>query len=122
MSPDAELIVASSARCTWSPSALGVGLFVMFLRSESRTGPTPPDEDDGGGGNDRVPAPAQDLAVRRHPAARRGPAQRAPALARAPGRPAAGPRAAARPRAGAGAPAGSRGPLAQRCAYWRAVA
>src|SRR5215217_5690904 len=37
--------------------ALGVGLFVMFLRSETTDPWQPPDEDDGGGGggNDRLP-------------------------------------------------------------------
>ena len=34
---------------------LGLALFVMFLRSGSRSGFKPPEEDDGGGGgNDRV--------------------------------------------------------------------
>src|SRR3954468_22278078 len=37
--------------------ALGAGLFVMFLRSETTEPWQPPDEDDGGGGggNDRLP-------------------------------------------------------------------
>lgn len=35
--------------------ALGVVLFVLFLRSESGSGQRPPEEDDGGGGgNDRI--------------------------------------------------------------------
>jgi hypothetical protein len=35
--------------------ALGLVLFVMFLRSESRSGFKPPEEEDGGGGgNDRI--------------------------------------------------------------------
>jgi hypothetical protein len=35
--------------------ALGLVLFVMFLRSETRSGFKPPEEDDGGGGgNDRI--------------------------------------------------------------------
>lgn len=34
---------------------LGMALFVMFLRSGSRSGFKPPDDDDGGGGgNDRI--------------------------------------------------------------------
>ena len=36
--------------------ALGVGLFVMFLRSETTQPWKPPEEDDGGGGNDRLPS------------------------------------------------------------------
>jgi hypothetical protein len=54
MSPDAELMVIFGTLHLIAV-ALGVGLFVMFLRSESSGGRTPPDEDDGGGGNDRVP-------------------------------------------------------------------
>ena len=35
--------------------ALGLALFVMFLRSGSRSGFKPPEDDDGGGGgNDRI--------------------------------------------------------------------
>ena len=54
MSPDAELMVIFGTLHLIAV-ALGVGLFVMFLRSESSQGGRPPDEDDGGGGNDRVP-------------------------------------------------------------------
>ncbi len=54
MSPDAELMVIFGTLHLIAV-ALGVGMFVMFLRSESSQGGRPPDEDDGGGGNDRVP-------------------------------------------------------------------
>jgi hypothetical protein len=54
MSPDAELMLIFGTLHLIAV-ALGVGLFVMFLRSESSHGSTPPDDDDGGGGNDRVP-------------------------------------------------------------------
>ena len=55
MSPDAELMLIFGTLHLIAV-ALGVGLFVLFLRSESQQGFKPPDEDDGGGGNDRVPA------------------------------------------------------------------
>src|SRR3954452_16514645 len=54
MSPDAELMLIFGTLHLIAV-ALGVGLFVLFLRSESQQGSKPPDEDDGGGGNDRVP-------------------------------------------------------------------
>ena len=54
MSPDAELMVIFGALHLIAV-ALGVGLFVLFLRSESNQGWKPPEEDDGGGGTDRVP-------------------------------------------------------------------
>jgi hypothetical protein len=54
MSPDAELMVIFGTLHLIAV-ALGVGLFVLFLRSESSQDKAPPDEDDGGGGNDRVP-------------------------------------------------------------------
>ena len=54
MSPDAELMLIFGTLHLIAV-ALGVGLFVLFLRSESQQGFKPPDEDDGGGGNDRVP-------------------------------------------------------------------
>jgi hypothetical protein len=55
MSPDAELMVIFGTLHLIAV-ALGVGMFVMFLRSESSHGSKPPDEEDGGGGNDRVPS------------------------------------------------------------------
>ena len=54
MSPDAELMLIFGTLHLIAV-ALGVGLFVMFLRSETTQGFKPPDEDDGGGGNDRIP-------------------------------------------------------------------
>jgi hypothetical protein len=54
MSPDAELMLIFGTLHLIAV-ALGVGLFVLFLRSESQQGFKPPDEDDGGGGNDRQP-------------------------------------------------------------------
>ena len=54
MSPDEELMVIFGALHLVA-LALGVVLFVMFLRSESGSGQRPPEEDDGGGGgNDRI--------------------------------------------------------------------
>jgi hypothetical protein len=54
MSPDEELMVIFGALHLVA-LALGVILFVMFLRSESGSGNRPPEEDDGGGGgNDRI--------------------------------------------------------------------
>ena len=55
MSPDAELMLIFGTLHLIAV-ALGVGLFVLFLRSEPQQGFKPPDEDDGGGGNDRLPA------------------------------------------------------------------
>jgi hypothetical protein len=53
MSPDQELMVIFGALHLVA-LALGLGLFVMFLRSD-RSGFKPPDDDDGGGGgNDRI--------------------------------------------------------------------
>jgi hypothetical protein len=54
MSPDAELMLIFGTLHLIAV-ALGVVLFVMFLRSETTQPWKPPDEDDGGGGNDRVP-------------------------------------------------------------------
>jgi hypothetical protein len=54
VSPDEELMVIFGALHLVA-LALGVVLFVMFLRSESGYGRRPPDDDDGGGGgNDRL--------------------------------------------------------------------
>jgi hypothetical protein len=54
MSPDEELMVIFGALHLVA-LALGVVLFVMFLRSESGSGHRPPEEEDGGGGgNDRI--------------------------------------------------------------------
>src|SRR4051795_3189336 len=117
MSPDAELMLIFGTLHLIAV-ALGVGLFVLFLRSESQQGFKPPDEDDGGGGNDRVPGRPKTstsggvplpvpLPARAHPPPARGvaaprprPAQGAAALARATGRPPAGSRAPSGPRAG----------------------
>ena len=56
MSPDAELMLIFGTLHLIAV-ALGVALFVMFLRSETTRPWKPPDEDDGGGGgNDRLPA------------------------------------------------------------------
>src|SRR3954452_4835999 len=55
MSPDAELVLIFGTLHLIAV-ALGAGLFVMFLRSETTQPWQPPDEDDGGGGgNDRLP-------------------------------------------------------------------
>jgi hypothetical protein len=56
MSPDAELMLIFGTLHLIAV-ALGVGLFVMFLRSETTQPWKPPDEDDGGGGNDRIQGP-----------------------------------------------------------------
>jgi hypothetical protein len=54
MSPDEELMVIFGALHLVA-LALGLVLFVMFLRSEAGSGFKPPEDDDGGGGgNDRV--------------------------------------------------------------------
>jgi hypothetical protein len=54
VTPDEELMVIFGALHLVA-LALGVVLFVMFLRSEAGSGHRPPDEDDGGGGgNDRI--------------------------------------------------------------------
>jgi hypothetical protein len=56
MSPDEELMVIFGALHLVA-LALGLVLFVMFLRSGSRSGFRPPEDDDGGGGgNDRLPS------------------------------------------------------------------
>jgi hypothetical protein len=56
MSPDAELMLIFGTLHLIAV-ALGVLLFVMFLRSETTQAWKPPDDgDDGGGGNDRLPA------------------------------------------------------------------
>ena len=107
MSPDAELMLIFGTLHLIAV-ALGVGLFVMFLRSETTQPWKPPDEEDGGGGgNDRLPKHAEDLALGRPAAARRGPALGAATLARPPARPQGAPGAPPGPRAGAGGPAGS---------------
>jgi hypothetical protein len=55
MSPDAELMLIFGTLHLIAV-ALGVFLFVMFLRSETTKPWQPPDEEDGGGGgNDRLP-------------------------------------------------------------------
>jgi hypothetical protein len=54
MSPDEELMLIFGALHLVA-LALGVVLFVMFLRSEAGSDSRPPEDDDhGGGGNDRV--------------------------------------------------------------------
>jgi hypothetical protein len=54
MTPDEELMVIFGALHLVA-LALGIVLFVMFLRSESGYGRRPPEDDDGGGGgNDRL--------------------------------------------------------------------
>jgi hypothetical protein len=54
MTPDEELMLIFGALHLVA-LALGIVLFVMFLRSEAGSDYRPPDEDDGGGGgNDRV--------------------------------------------------------------------
>ena len=109
MSPDAELMLIFGTLHLIAV-ALGVGLFVLFLRSESQQGFKPPDEDDGGGGNDRVPGRPKTSPSGGIPLPDAVPSKvRLRSHERA-GRPAAGPRAASGPRAGAGAPAGSRSP------------
>jgi len=57
MSPDEELMVIFGALHVIA-LALGVVLFMMFLRSDTTTSWKPPeeDEDGGGGGNDRLPS------------------------------------------------------------------
>jgi hypothetical protein len=57
VSPDTELVFIFGTLHLIAV-ALGAGLFVMFLRSETTQPWQPPDEDDGGGGggNDRLPA------------------------------------------------------------------
>jgi hypothetical protein len=56
MSPDAELMLIFGTLHLIAV-ALGVALFVMFLRSETTQAWKPPEEDDGGGGgNDRLPS------------------------------------------------------------------
>jgi hypothetical protein len=54
MSPDEELMIIFGALHLVA-LMLGLALFVMFLRSGSRSGFKPPEDDDGGGGgNDRI--------------------------------------------------------------------
>src|SRR5687767_8338359 len=54
MSPDEELVVIFGVLHLVA-LALGVVLFVMFLRSEAGPGFRPPEDDEGGGGgNDRI--------------------------------------------------------------------
>ena len=57
MSPDEELMVIFGVLHLIA-LALGVVLFMMFLRSDATSSWTPPDEDEGGGGggNDRLPS------------------------------------------------------------------
>ena len=108
MTPDEELMVIFGALHVIA-LALGVVLFMMFLRSDSTSSWKPPEEDEGGGGggNDRLPSskpkPRPD---RRRPAARRR----------------AGPHAAARPHQAARrppAPAAPAGPPAHAAAHAR---
>jgi hypothetical protein len=56
MTPDEELMLIFGALHLVA-LALGIVLFVMFLRSEAGTDYKPPEEDEGGGGggNDRIP-------------------------------------------------------------------
>jgi hypothetical protein len=59
MSPDEELMLIFGALHLVA-LALGVVLFVMFVRSDSTSAWRPPEDDDaggGGGGNDRVGTP-----------------------------------------------------------------
>src|ERR687885_2279471 len=54
MSPDEELMVIFGALHVVA-LALGVLLFLLFLRSETRDGQNPPEDDEGGGGgSDRI--------------------------------------------------------------------
>jgi hypothetical protein len=54
MTPDEELMVIFGALHLVA-LALGLMLFIMFLRSESGYGRRPPDDEEGGGGgNDRI--------------------------------------------------------------------
>jgi hypothetical protein len=57
MTPDEELMVIFGALHVIA-LALGVVLFMMFLRSDTTTSWKPPEDDEGGGGggNDRVPS------------------------------------------------------------------
>ena len=57
MTPDEELMVIFGALHVIA-LALGLVLFMMFLRSDTTTAWKPPDDDDGGGGggNDRLPS------------------------------------------------------------------
>jgi hypothetical protein len=57
MTPDEELMVIFGALHAVA-LALGVVLFMMFLRSDSTSSSQPPEDDDGGGGggNDRLPS------------------------------------------------------------------
>jgi hypothetical protein len=57
MSPDEELMVIFGVLHLLA-LALGVVLFMMFLRSDTSSSWPPPDDDDGGGGggNDRLPS------------------------------------------------------------------
>ena len=99
MSPDEELMLIFGALHLVA-LALGVLLFVLFLRSDARNSDDPPEEDEGGGGggSDRISDTPKTVTLRRDPAARR----------RARARPAARPRAARRPAAAAGPPARGR--------------
>jgi hypothetical protein len=57
MTPDEELMVIFGALHVIA-LALGVVLFMMFLRSDSTSSWNPPEDDEGGGGggNDRLPS------------------------------------------------------------------
>jgi len=57
MTPDEELMVIFGALHVIA-LALGVVLFMMFLRSDSTSSWKPPEDDEGGGGggNDRLPS------------------------------------------------------------------
>ena len=119
MSPDEELMLIFGALHLVA-LALGVLLFVMFLRSDTADGGDGPEEDEGGGGggSDRISRHAQDLAVRRHPAARRRARARAPARARAARRPAPAPGAPAGHRAAPHAAPRARARAGARYGYW----
>lgn len=126
MSPDAELMLIFGALHLIA-IALGVLLFVMFLRSETTSSWQPPeDEDGGGGGSDRVsgrpkssppgglPLPdAVPPRIRLRSHERLG--DLTPRPARRPSREPAPQRRPARPRAGAAGGGGCGGPGGTNC-------
>src|SRR3712207_7512833 len=61
MTPDEELMVIFGALHIIA-LALGVVLFMMFLRSDSTSSWKPPEDDEGGGGggNDRLPSRSEE--------------------------------------------------------------
>ena len=110
MTPDEELMVIFGALHVVA-LALGVVLFMMFLRSDSASSWKPPEDEEGGGGggNDRLPSskpkprptggvplpdaePVEHAPARPLQAPRRPPAPAAPAGASARAAPHAGPR------------------------------